>query len=108
MKKLLAVLLSALMLASLAGIAAMAAPPDCECSCKCRDCVGCDERCICDCVPPFGACHKNIDADGDGYCDFCGHIIICGCCNEHRHSNSFIDLIACFFCRIWQFFSSLF
>jgi len=32
----------------------------------------------------------------------------CGCCDKHDHGNSFFDAIACFFCRILQFFKNLF
>ena len=32
----------------------------------------------------------------------------CGCCDKHNHSKSFWDSIACFFCKIAQFFRRLF
>ena len=32
----------------------------------------------------------------------------CGCCDDHNHSNSFADRLACFFCKIIQFFRRLF
>jgi len=33
---------------------------------------------------------------------------MCGCCDEHNHSDSFWDKIACFFCKILQFFRRMF
>jgi len=27
----------------------------------------------------------------------------CNCCDNHTHGNSIFDILACFFCKIWQF-----